>query len=188
MTVNASIGGPDADPGQDEVSTGKPSAHPVRILTTGGTIDKIYFDAKSTYHVGPPQIEEILSGFDVAIPFTVESVFSKDSLDMTDEDRDEICRRVQKASESRILITHGTDTMVKTGKALGDVGNKVVVLVGSLSPSRFKGSDAEFNVGFALAAVQLLNPGVYIAMNGRVFDVYKVRKNVEQNRFELDAN
>ena len=163
-------------------------AETVLVLTTGGTIDKIYFDAKSTYHVGPPQILEILSGFSVAVPFSVESVFSKDSLDMTDEDRNEIRRRVRDAEQRRILITHGTDTMVKTGKALGEVKEKTVVFVGSLSPSRFKGSDAEFNVGFAFAVVQLLPPGVYIAMNGSVFGVHEVRKNVEQNRFEFDGS
>jgi L-asparaginase len=115
-------------------------------------------------------------------------VFSKDSLDITDEDRREICRRVRDAEERRVLITHGTDTMVQTGKALGEITDKTVVLVGSLSPSRFKGSDAEFNVGFAFAAVQLLPPGVFVTMNGRVFGVNEVRKNVEQNRFEFDGS
>lgn len=164
------------------------SDRPIRILTTGGTIDKIYFDAKSTYHVGPPQIAEILSGFNVAVPFEVDPVFSKDSLDITDEDRAEIKARVEQTVEDRIIITHGTDTMVETGVVLDRVRDKTIVMVGSLSPSRFKGSDAEFNVGFAFAAVQVLPPGVYVAMNGRIFNVHEVRKNVEKNRFELDRD
>ena len=158
----------------------------IRILTTGGTIDKIYFDAKSTYHVGPPQVSEILAAVGVQAPYVVESVFSKDSLEIDDGDRALIRERVEAAGERRILITHGTDTMVKTGQALSDMPGKTVVLVGSLSPSRFMGSDAEFNVGYALAAVQVLLPGVYIAMNGHVFDIGNVRKNVEENRFEHD--
>lgn len=156
----------------------------IQIFTTGGTIDKVYFDARSKYEVGDPQITSILSEVNVSVPFRVETLFRKDSLDLTDDDRQLIRSRVAESTSQRILITHGTDTMVQTAGVLADLDRKVVVLVGSLSPARFKGTDAEFNIGFALAAVQLLSDGVYIAMNGRVFAHNAVHKNPEQNRFE----
>ncbi len=156
----------------------------VKIFTTGGTIDKVYFDAQSDYKVGEPQIVEILRMANVAVDYEVETLFRKDSLDMTDEDRAVVAEHVRREPCRRILITHGTDTMTLTAEALRGIPGKVVVLVGSLTPARFRHTDAEFNIGFALAAVELLPDGVYIAMNGRVFEAGKVRKNREMNRFE----
>ena len=156
----------------------------VKIFTTGGTIDKVYFDAKSTYEVGDPQIVDILREANVTITWELETLFHKDSLELTDEDRAVIVEKVRQEPCSRILITHGTDTMIETAKALQGIPRKTIVLVGSLSPARFKSSDAEFNIGFAWAAVQTLPPGVYIAMNGRIFHPDRVRKNREANRFE----
>ena len=104
--------------------------------------------------------------------------------DIDDAERRVILEHVRAAASDRILITHGTDTMVQTARALSDVGDKTVVLVGSLSPARFKATDAEFNIGFAFAAVQTLPPGIYLAMNGRVFDPWSVEKNRDRNRFE----
>jgi L-asparaginase len=156
----------------------------IKIFTTGGTIDKVYFDAKSDYTVGDPLIGDILDHAGVQFEFDVEKLMAKDSLDMTDEDRRLIVERVAADPCDRILVTHGTDTMVDTAKALEQVDGKTIVLVGSLSPARFKGSDAEFNIGFAVAAVQVLSPGAYVAMQGRAFRPDEVRKNVEANRFE----
>jgi len=156
----------------------------LRIFTTGGTIDKIYFDAKSEYEVGEPQIGEILREMGVAFPFEITSLMRKDSLDMTDADRDVIRRAVAADGAPRILITHGTDTMTDTAAALQGIGGKTVVLTGSLNPARFRGSDAIFNIGGAVAAVQSLPAGVYIFMNGRIFAALKVRKNRDKNRFE----
>ncbi len=156
----------------------------IKILTTGGTIDKEYFDAMSHYSVGHPQIEEILKQVSASVSCDVEVLFMKDSLDITDEDRAEIARRVWDEPCRHVVITHGTDTMVKTALALGEITDKAVVLVGSLSPARFKGSDAEFNIGFAIGAVQALRPGVYITMNGRIFNPEEVKKNRDANRFE----
>lgn len=158
----------------------------LRIFTTGGTIDKVYFDAKSEFEVGDPQIATILHTSGVTVDYTVETLMRKDSLDLTDEDRALIAEHVRTCNCDRIIVTHGTDTMVLTARALGEVGGKTIVFVGSLSPARFKGSDAEFNIGFALAAVQTLPSGVYIAMNGRVFEADKVEKNRAANRFEGD--
>lgn len=160
----------------------------IKIFTTGGTIDKTYFDAKSEYEVGDPQIIDILRIANVGAEYEIEVLLRKDSLDMTDEDRRYILERVREESCDRILITHGTDTMVETATALEEVPGKCIVLVGSLSPARFRDSDAEFNIGFAFAAVQVLDPGVYIAMNGQIFSPAHVRKNLERNRFEPIAS
>ena len=156
----------------------------ILILTTGGTIDKIYFDAKSTYEVGPPNIRIVLSEMKLAIEYRIESLMRKDSLDLTDNDRKIIKRAVETTSESKILITHGTDTMIETARALASVCDKTIVLTGALEPALFKTSDALFNIGCGLAAVQTAAPGIYIAMNGCVFNAMKVKKNREQNRFE----
>ena len=160
----------------------------IQIFTTGGTIDKIYFDAKSDYMVGEPQIGEILREANVTVPYSITPLFSKDSLDLTEADRRVIVEHTGRTTHARVLITHGTDTMVRTARALLDITGKTIVLVGSLSPARFKNSDAVFNIGFAMAAVQTLPAGVYIAMNGHVFDAINVKKNRAENRFEsIDA-
>ncbi|MFT5141846.1 MAG: L-asparaginase [Rhodothermales bacterium] len=157
---------------------------PIAIFSTGGTIDKVYFDAQSEYEVGEPQIANILRLMGAQVKFTVETLLRKDSLDLTDEDRTRIRLHAGQTPSTRVLITHGTDGMVQTATVLADIKGKTIVLVGSLSPARFKDSDAEFNIGFALAAVQTQPPGVWIAMNGRVFAYDKVRKNRKMNRFE----
>ncbi len=154
------------------------------ILTTGGTIDKVYFDARSEYEVGPPNIKTVLSEMNLAIDYRIESLMRKDSLDITDEDRRVIRSAVEQAPEHKILITHGTDTMVETAQSLVGLAKKTVVLTGALEPALFKTSDALFNIGCGLAAVQIARPGVYIAMNGCIFDGRRVRKNREKNRFE----
>ena len=156
----------------------------IQIFTTGGTIDKVYFDAQSDFQVGEQQIGEILKGAHVTVEYAVEMLFRKDSLDLTDADRAVIAGWVRETPCRHVLITHGTDTMIQTAQVLQDIPEKTIVLVGSLSPARFKRSAAEFNIGFALAAVQALAAGVYIAMNGCLFDPEKVRKNREMNQFE----
>ena len=156
----------------------------ILILTTGGTIDKIYFDAKSTYEVGPPNIRIVLSEMKLAIDYRIESLMRKDSLDLTDDDRELIKRAVETAAESKILITHGTDTMIDTARALQSVRDKTIVLTGALEPALFKTSDALFNIGCGLAAVQTAVPGIYIAMNGCIFNAMRVKKNRELNQFE----
>lgn len=153
------------------------------IVTTGGTIDKVYFDDKSDYQVGEPQIGNILRELGVAFRFTVIPALRKDSLHITDDDRQMVRTLIAAQPQKHVLITHGTDSMVETAKVLADLG-KTIVLTGALSPARFRGSDTEFNVGCAVGAVQSMPPGVYIAMNGRVWDPFKVRKNVAANRFE----
>lgn len=156
----------------------------MRIFTTGGTIDKIYFDAKSEYEVGEPQIGDILRETGVGFPFQITALMRKDSLDMSDADRDSIRDAVAACTERHVLITHGTDTMTETAAALQSITGKTIVLTGALNPARFRGSDAIFNIGGAVIAAQSMPPGIYIVMNGRVFDALKVRKNRDKNRFE----
>lgn len=154
------------------------------IVTTGGTIDKIYFDDKSDYQVGEPQIGRILEDLGVAFRYTVIPVIRKDSLHITDADRELVRATIAAQPSPHVLVTHGTDSMVATARVLATLSDKVIVLTGALNPASFRGSDAEFNIGCAVGAVQTLAPGVYIAMNGRIWDPSRVRKNVEANRFE----
>jgi L-asparaginase len=156
----------------------------IKFFAVGGTIDKVYFDRLSAYKVGEPGVSEILREANVSFDYECESILRKDSLYMTEKDRQEVFDRVS-ADESRyIVITHGTDTMVKTAKKLKGIKDKVIVLTGAMQPARFKSSDAEFNIGAAVAAVQLLAPGVYIVMSGCILDPDRVKKNRKLNRFE----
>ena len=145
------------------------------IVTTGGTIDKIYFDDKSDYQVGDPQIGGILRELGVGFRFTVIPIIRKDSLHINQEDRELLRATIAAQSARHVLVTHGTDSMVETAKVLASIENKTIVLTGALNPARFRGSDAEFNIGTAVGAVQSLPPGVYIAMNGRIWDPLKVK-------------
>ncbi len=154
------------------------------IVTTGGTIDKVYFDDKSDFQVGEPQIGQILQELGVAFRFRVIPILRKDSLHLNDGDRELIRATIAAQSSRHVLITHGTDSMVETARALESLADKTIVLTGALNPARYRGSDAEFNIGTAVGAVQSLQPGVYIAMNGRIWDPRGVRKNVAANRFE----
>ena len=157
------------------------------IVTTGGTIDKTYFDAKSDYQIGAPQIGEILTQLEVAFEFSVIPILRKDSLEITAADRELIRSTIAAQPQRHVLVTHGTDTMVETAMALADITGKVIVLTGALNPARFQGSDAVFNIGCAVGAVQSLSEGVWIAMNGRIWNPSTVRKNRQANRFEPAA-
>ena len=154
------------------------------IITTGGTIDKIYFDDKSDYQIGEPQISQILHAMHVAFEFEVSALMRKDSLHLDDNDRKLIRDVVAASNAGHILITHGTDSMTETAAVLKNIENKTIVLTGALNPARFKDSDAVFNIGCAVGAAQSLPQGVYIVMNGRVWNPARVRKNRHENRFE----
>ena len=154
------------------------------IIATGGTIDKIYFDDKSDYQVGEPQIGETLRLMDVSFEFDIKPLMRKDSLHLDDRDRASMRETVLSSEIAHVIITHGTDTMVETANALKDIPGKTIILTGALHPARFRDSDAVFNIGCAVGAVQSLPEGVWIAMSGRVWNPDHVRKNREQNRFE----
>tara|TARA_R110002074_G_scaffold370964_2_gene545958 strand:+ start:184 stop:666 length:483 start_codon:yes stop_codon:yes gene_type:complete len=156
----------------------------LKIFCTGGTFDKVYYDALSDYQIGEPQVEWILKQAGVNFSYEIESILKKDSLEITDEDREHIVAKVKAESCNKIVITHGTDTMVETAQALKAVGDKTVVLVGAMLPARFKDSDATYNVGFATSAASVLSAGIYIAMNGQLFNADEVKKNRDAGRFE----
>jgi L-asparaginase len=156
----------------------------IAIFTTGGTIDKVYFDAKGNYHVGAPMVRELLVHARLPEMPVITELLRKDSLEMTEEDRLSVRAAVQVCPASRILITHGTDTMVATARSLGGLDGKTIVLTGALQPGRFSDSDAAFNLGLAFGAVQLCPAGVYVVANGTVFPAERVRKNLELNCFE----
>lgn len=156
----------------------------LKIFTTGGTIDKVYFDATSEYQVGPANISAVFDELKLGFNYAVESLMKKDSLDITDDDREAIFQAAAKEPADKILITHGTDTMVQTAKKLAAIQGKTIVLTGALKPALFKTTDAVFNIGCAVTAVQELEPGIYIVMNGCVFTHDHVRKNVQHGMFE----
>lgn len=162
------------------------TAAPLGVVATGGTLDKIYFDALSAFSCGEPAAPELLKKAGVDHAVGVTGVCRKDSLELTDDDRAAILAAILARPERRILVTHGTDTMPVTAAFLkGRTGEKTVVLTGAMQPALMRETDAPFNIGFAAAATALLAPGVYIAMNGRVFEAGKVRKNRDAGRFEI---
>jgi L-asparaginase len=153
------------------------------VVTTGGTIDKVYFDALSTFQVGEPAVSRLLHIAHAEHPFRVVELLRKDSLELTDADRGRLCEQVAQLPERRIVVTHGTDTMTASAQALASIPGKTIVLTGALAPARFQESDASFNLGMAFAAVQTLPPGVYIAMSGQVFRGDEVEKDRANARF-----
>lgn len=158
-------------------------AKSILVLTTGGTIDKNYFDKLSEYQITDSAIGELLQEGRVQPPHRVVGLMRKDSLELTDADRALIAETARTAPETRIVVTHGTDTMTDTARALADIADKTIVLTGALAPARFAQSDASFNLGMAFAAAQLAPPGVWIAMSGQVFDGLKVRKDRSAAKF-----
>ncbi|MEK7151398.1 MAG: asparaginase domain-containing protein [Patescibacteria group bacterium] len=150
-----------------------------KIFTAGGTIDKIYGEEKGTlnFSFGVPAIREIGENkVKLNLEYNIERLLAKDSLEMTEEDRILIKRACEGALANKILITHGTDTMIETARVLSVIKDKAIVLTGASQPYRFRESDAEFNVGVAFGALNALNEGVYIAMNGRVYEWDKCQK------------
>jgi L-asparaginase len=156
----------------------------ITILTTGGTVDKVYFDANSDFEIGDSLLPELLSEANIHDGYSLRELVRKDSLELSDDDRNLVVEAVNQTGSERILITHGTDTMTLTADALKGVTGKTIVLFGAMQPARMRRSDAVFNLGFAWAAVSLLPEGVYIAMNGEVFEAGAVRKNLQAKRFE----
>lgn len=156
----------------------------IRFITTGGTIDKIYFDALSKFEVGDSVVQHILTDALVDFEYDVVSLYQKDSLEMTDDDRQKLRDYIDADDASHYIITHGTDTMPETAAVLSDLTDRTIVLTGALTPARFRTTDAVFNVGMAVASVQVAKPGVYIAMSGQVFEAGAVRKNRAENKFE----
>jgi L-asparaginase len=157
----------------------------IRIIITGGTFDKHYDEIHGNLTFKDSHLPEILAFVRCTVQIELELNQLIDSLDMHAANRLQVLESCRRAPEDRIVITHGTDTMVETAGVLGKAGlAKTIVLTGAMVPYIFSNSDAVFNLGAAVMAVQVLDPGVYIAMNGRVFPWDRVRKNRERGVFE----
>lgn len=156
----------------------------LRILTTGGTFDKTYSQITERLGFARTHVQEILKIGRNRNGVKIENLMAVDSLYMTDADRQGILKRCQSCRETMILITHGTGTMVETAKVLSKVEDKTIVLTGAMVPYTIRGSDAVFNFAFAYCAALTLPAGVYIAMNGRIFNWGGVRKNTATGEFE----
>ena len=160
----------------------------IQFISTGGTIDKIYFDALSQFEVGDSVASAILTDALVDFDYDIVALLKKDSIEMTDSDRTVIRMHIENDPNTLFVVTHGTDTMVDTAQALHGIPGKTVVLTGSMQPARQRVSDAIFNIGFAVGALQQLPAGVYIAMNGEVFNPAQVAKNRAAHRFEVTSD
>lgn len=163
----------------------------IRIFATGGTFDKEYDEIKEILYFGDTHVKHLLELGRTTLEIDIRTLMMIDSLNMTEQDRQLILESCEDAPEEEIVITHGTGTMTNTARCLGEAGNsgsavkdKTIVLVGAMVPYRFSDSDALFNLGVALAFVQVLHPGVYIAMNGRYFLWNNVQKNLNTGEFE----
>lgn len=157
----------------------------IRIFITGGTFDKEYNELNGELYFKDTHMQDLLDMSRCRIDTEIRTLMMIDSLEMTKEDRELIAYQCIQCEETQIVITHGTDTMSETAKVLAErVKNKTVVLFGAMIPIKFGSSDGLFNLGSALAFVQTLPPGVYVAMNGRYFDWNNVRKNKQTGRFE----
>jgi len=155
------------------------------VFITGGTFDKTYDEIRGRLSFGETHLPEMLRLGRSRVPVSMQTLMMIDSLEMTDADREAIARRCVDCSESCIVVTHGTDTMVETAAVIARaVRGKTVVLTGAMIPYAFGSSDGLFNLGSALSFVQVLSPGVYIAMNGQHFSWDNVRKNRETGTFE----
>jgi len=155
------------------------------FIQTGGTIDKDYprKDRGYAFEIGEPAVERIMQKVHPNFDYKVVSILKKDSLDITDNDRQKIYKACLKADSKKILITHGTDTIIDTAKKLSTIKNKVIILTGAMKPEKFSDSDAAFNVGTAIGAINVLDKGVYIAMNGRIYPWNEVERNRENGQF-----
>ena len=161
-------------------------AETVRVFVTGGTFDKEYDERTGSLFFKDTHLREMLKLGRCRVPVEVRTLMMVDSLDMDDHDRELILSQCRKCESRRIVITHGTDTMTTTARTLGEaaLSDKTIVLTGAMIPFAFGSSDGLFNLGAALAFAQSLPPGVYVAMNGRVFPWHNVRKNRDVGEFE----
>ena len=157
----------------------------IRIIVTGGTFDKEYNERTGQLFFKDTHLAEMLERGRSRVPVTIRTVMMVDSLEMSEADRAVIVQNCLQASENQLVVTHGTDTMTDTAAAIArEVSGKTVVLTGAMIPWAFGSSDGLFNLGSALSFVQVLPPGVYVAMNGKCFPWDRVRKNRERGEFE----
>lgn len=160
----------------------------ITFIQTGGTIDKDYPKTTNGYafEISEPAVKRILQRVSPNFDFEIVSVLKKDSLDITEADRIKIYEACHETKDDKLIITHGTDTMIETAKKLSGIKNKIIILTGAMRPEKFSDSDAPFNLGAAIGAANVLKNGVYIAMNGRIYPWNSVRRNSETGQF-IDA-
>lgn len=156
------------------------------FIQTGGTIDKAYPKTNLGYafEIDTPACEPVLKKAQVTFDYDVITAFKKDSTEMTNEDRLKLKNIIKDSGHDKIIITHGSDTLIESARFVGNIMGKTIVFTAAFLPEAFKDSDADFNIGMAVATVQTLNQGVYIAMNGMVFNPNNCRKNEEHGKFE----
>lgn len=159
----------------------------ILFIQTGGTIDKDYPKNIKGYafEIGEPAIKRILGKINPSFEYEILELFKKDSTEITDDDRRKLFEVCSNTSHKKIVITHGTDTIIETAKYLSGIKDKTIILTGAFRPERFRDSDAEFNLGAAVSAVQCLNEGVLVAMNGIVADCKEIKRNNPDGRFIL---
>ena len=156
----------------------------ITFIQTGGTIDKDYPRLDSyAFEITEPAVKRILSQLNINFTSEFITAFKKDSLDITQADRKKLFNIIKKIKNNKIIITHGTDTLVATAKYLQNIKDKTIVLTGSLQPERFIHSDAVFNVGTAVGAINVLKPGVYVAMSGKIFNADNCKKDLKTGKF-----
>lgn len=160
----------------------------IHIITTGGTIEGLEYDRPDNRSISPTvSISDLIGSANISCMYIIDNAFQKDSRFITPEDRIELADKITSSDSDFILITHGTLTMAETAKFLGRLGiDKTIVLVGALILGTEEKTDAPFNLGYALGAIEYLNKGVYVAMNGKIFSWDNVRKNLETNQFEKE--
>jgi len=158
----------------------------ITFICTGGTIDKDYASCAGTYNfdIMDPAVGVILERVNPNFEYEIKSVLKKDSLDMDDNDRQKVFDECSKTENNKIIITHGTDTMVNTAEKLKTIKKKVIILVGAAKPEKFHDSDAAFNIGTSVGAINILDNGIYITMNGRIYPWDQVKKNKDTGQFQ----
>jgi len=158
----------------------------ILFIQTGGTIDKDYPKTVKGYgfEITEASVKRILKKLNTAFDYEIKSVLKKDSLDITNEDRQKLTDICRKVDSDKIIITHGTDTIIETARQLSIIKNKTIILTGAFLPERFKDSDADFNIGTAVGAMGHIPLGVYIAMNGMVYRYNEVKRNIKTGKFE----
>jgi L-asparaginase len=157
----------------------------IAFIQTGGTIDKDYPKTTKGYafEIAEPAVKRILEKLNPAFKYEIISVLKKDSLDITQKDRQKIREACKKTTSNKIIITHGTDTMLETAKVLSEIKNKTIIITGAMRPERFSNSDAPINIGMAIGAVNVLESGILIAMHGRIFSWDKCKRDMKTGQF-----
>ncbi len=158
----------------------------ITFIQTGGTIDKDYPKTTKGYafEISEPSVKRILEKLNPSFEYEIISALKKDSLDITEEDREKVLDVCKKTDSNKIVITHGTDTMLETAKTLSEIKNKTIIITGAMRPERFSNSDAPINIGMAIGALNVLENGVFLAMHGRILRWDKCKRNMKTGQFE----